>query len=81
MARSPLTPDQLLRIFDEAPSSNVLVSEYISAITSDRDSAVSFFSFDRSKSIRNFYQRYVFTCKSSKCTICTSAGVYTDLVC
>jgi len=29
MARSALTPDQLLRIFDEAPSSNVLVSEYI----------------------------------------------------
>ena len=29
MARGSLTPDQLLRIFDEAPSSNVLVCEYI----------------------------------------------------
>lgn len=29
MARSSITPDQLLRIFDEAPSSTVLVSEIL----------------------------------------------------
>lgn len=58
MARSSLTPDQLLRIFDEAPSSNVLVSEYISVLmTFHRDFAASFpghkliFSFDRSDKV------------------------------
>ena len=51
MARSSLTPDQLQRIFDEAPSSNVLVSEYIYqwplTVTLLRAS-ILVFTFDRS---------------------------------
>ena len=46
MAKSSLTPDQLLRRFDEAPSSNVLVSEYIQqCMTSRHDITATFFSF------------------------------------
>ena len=46
MERGSLTPDQLLRTFDEAPSSNVLVSEYIQqCMTSHRDIAATFSLF------------------------------------
>lgn len=77
MARSSPTPDQLLRTFDEAPSSTVLVSGNMSQDFWPNINTLLYVAACKLYSISFFRSPWIFFLDNKRSIKCSSAGVCT----